>query len=198
MIMDFDKLRETREKMVKGMAEIERAITELDLAIMEAWEALDMMSFIGQDIPMKIYIDNHEVEDAKITYELSPTIAPRKRPVLNVRINGQWTPLEDGETGEVPLVRHEGESRIEIGTAKVHSDGRIDAIVNHEGAGFLPLPDPSEYSFFTDLPSEPKWKWWASRVSLKGISSQMLEENEKLLREEIFNPKNQIKKTEEQ
>jgi hypothetical protein len=176
-MLDFEGMNAARARLVEGLAKVERAITELDLACKEAWEAFDMWSFIGQDVPMKIYLDERPIEEAKLTYEKDPAIMP---PKLNVRVNGKWTPADELEdTVELPLVRYENNHRIEIGTAKVHTDGTIDAIVNLEGAGFVALPDPSEYSFFTDPDEAPKRKWWAARVTIPREEFTPLHEEEK-------------------
>lgn len=47
---------------MKVLAEIDHAMTEIDLALYDWQTAADMMSFIGQDIPMRVY----EVESAQL------------------------------------------------------------------------------------------------------------------------------------
>jgi hypothetical protein len=143
------------------LAEIDHTMTEIDLLLWEWQTAADMMSFFGQDVPLKIYVDERPVEEAKVTVE--------KEPVLHMRFEGQWKPVgyEIGVDDEVPLVRYEDGKRIEIGTAKVNiDDGTIKAIVNHEGAGFLALPDLREISVYTAPEDLPQKKWWAARVTI--------------------------------
>jgi hypothetical protein len=140
--------------------EIDKAMTEVDLLLWEWTTANDMMSFtIGEATSaLLVYINNIPLEDPVIT-------TPAKRPVLNVMLEGQWVPIHD-QPKELPLVRYEGTKRIEIGTATLNDDGSFRAIVNHDAAGFVSLPDPSEYSFFTEPVVLPEKKWWAARVSL--------------------------------
>lgn len=40
---------------MQQLAEIDHAMTEIDLGLYEWQTAMDMMSFIGQDIPMRVY-----------------------------------------------------------------------------------------------------------------------------------------------
>lgn len=157
----------------KILAEIDHAMTEVDLLLMEWNFGIDAMSFVIGEAKtvLKINVDDRPVKETKVTIE--------KEPTLHMRFNGKWEPVgyEVADQDEVPLVRYEGGKRIEIGTAKINlEDGTIDAIVNHEAAGFIALPDvrgmsvslrdPAECSFFTEPETIPQKKWWASRVTL--------------------------------
>lgn len=104
------------------MAKIEQAMTEIDLLLWEWQTAMDMMSFIGQDIPMVVY----KSED--------------------------YDPVEIMTVKRVPLVKYEGSERIIIGMADVDLDsGVVKAEVNEEHAGILAIPG-SAYSIVDEDP----------------------------------------------
>lgn len=100
-----------REKMQRIMNEIDHAMTEIDLTLWNWQTDLDMMSFIGQEISMKLY----KAED--------------------------YDPVEIMTVRRVPLVKHVAGERIVIGAADVDlNSGVVQAVIGDQYAEIVGIP----------------------------------------------------------
>jgi hypothetical protein len=120
------------------LAQIDHAMTEVDLVLWQWQTDLDMMSFIGQEIPLKLWTN----DDPPVVVTLANMENTLKKPVRVMHhVNGEWT---------------------QVGTAEVTSDGRILANIDTDA---VPELKPPKMSFSIAEPlahfevgSDGKWK----------------------------------------
>lgn len=127
------------------LEQCDHALTEVDIELMEWQEAVDFMSFIGQSVPMKLWVDDREVEDA--------TMTPFGGGHM-MFVEGRWEDVNGRPdvTVAVPLVRYDNGERFQVGIAQVEGvTGVFHAVLDRKQVKVTNnLPDPESNSFFTE------------------------------------------------
>jgi hypothetical protein len=123
------------------LADIEHVMTEIDLVLWTWQTDLDMMSFIGQEVPMR-------------TYEPP----------------ADWVAEQvDLQVKRVPLVRYTDGNRVVIGVAEVNENsGVMKAHVNREHAELLSIPGDNAYSISDE--GEPPLDHEDIRIQLRSLA----------------------------
>lgn len=157
---------------LKILAEIDHALTEVDL-ILWTWQTdLDMMSFIGQDIPIRVY--EAEPKDVDMTFKRVPT--------LNIKTDGEWVEIPPPAEPEkiitrVPLVKYEDGKRVVIGIADVdEANGVMKAEVFEDHAEILAIPGGHSFSIMDEDP--PVFDHTEIKRQLRNIISPSLYRNQ--------------------
>lgn len=114
------------------LANIDHAMTEIDLALWNWQTDLDMMSFIGQDIPVRILTPTDVLD---VTYTRHPL------PAMQGKIEIVEAAAKPEKITRVPLVKYVGRDRIVIGIADVdQSNGVMRAEVYDWDKELLSIP----------------------------------------------------------
>jgi hypothetical protein len=159
------------------LAKIDQVMTEVDAELWTWQTDIDMMSFIGQDIPIRVYTPE-PVEDVVLTAQ--------RVPALKMKIEGNWVPIDPPAKAEemvtrLPLVKHIGHDRIVIGIAEVNEkSGVLKATVQEAYAELLGVYDAGSYSIKDEDP--PVFDHAEIRAQLRNLINPELYKNPYRLR----------------
>lgn len=153
----------TKEKAQRILDAIEHELTEIDLALWNWQTDLDMMSFIGQDIPVRVF--EPEATDVQMTFSR-----------VHAKVDGEWAPIPAAEpvVTRVPLVKYVDGERIVIGIADVdENNGVVKAEIHDDHTELLAVP--SAFSIRDEDP--PLLNHDEIKAQLRNLASPFLYSN---------------------